>query len=500
LTEKILVAEPPTSTEQKRITLVQGAARLIDASWRALRRPWPLIVSGVTVLLLVISARILPQLPGQLSSDPAMAARWLLGASAEYGVLGDILRTLGLFNVLHSFLLQVVLAVISLILFVHLGDLLAALWRYRRLASLLHEPATGLGVPITSPAPQPVYRLRQASNQPPESLAEQVRNELTARFGQVLIANVALPAAAASSIAASAQVDEPPDTSTVETRLLAMRYAVWSNLRPLLILGLLVALVAVWLIVTVGWELAPIVLAPDDTYRFTPYSLELTYQIEHQSEQVRPSLAARVGATEGSTVVTGPMEMSLDGVDIRAQPGTPALLITTADGEPDLTRVGQSDASSSLGLTFPSPGSEESVVLPKQAIGLRIVRMADQMDTSTDHAFMLEIYQGDSPQPTQRVTIDGNRVETVPIDEQGLALQVMALPGLEVSARYLPGAWLLWIAAALVVVGAIGFWFRPAFVLAQIAPWPAERAVVVAQSDVRSEIAALQEWLSRSDE
>jgi hypothetical protein len=443
------------------------------------------------VLLLLISARTLPQLPGQLSSSPALAARWLLGASADYGVLGDIFRTLGLFNVLHSFLLQVVLAIISMILFVHLGDLVAALWRYRQLASLLHQSATGIGAPVMLPAYQPIYRLRQANDQAPDQLAEQLRTEFTARFGQVVNASV--------DLAPATPLNEPTNASVSETRLLAMRHGLWSNLRPLLMLGLLVALLVAWLIVTVGWELAPTAVAPGDTYRFTPHSLELAYQIERQDEQAMPVLAARIGAATDSMVVTGQTEMTLAGVDIRAQPGPPALLLTTASGEPALTRPGQSDSLASVGLIFPSPGSEESVVLPEQAAGLRVVRMADTTDSAAGHAFMLEIYHSGSPQPTQRVTIDSNQVATVAIDPEGLTVQVMSLPGLEVSARYLPGAWLLWVAGVLVIVGAVGFWFRPAFVLAQIAPWPEERTVIVAQSDVRTEIAAIREWLNRSD-
>jgi hypothetical protein len=259
----------------------------------------------------------------------------------------------------------------------------------------------------------------------------------------------------------------------------------------------LIALLAVWLIVTIGWELAPVTLAPGDTYRFAPRNLELTYQIEQGAQQTMPMLTVRMGTAEGRQLVAAPTTLSLAGVDIRIAPGPPALLITTADGATALARAGQSDTAAELGLTFPSPGSEESIVLPTQAVGLRIVRMADDATAAARAAFMLEIYQGESPQPVKRVTIGGNQVETIPIREEDLALQVTVLPGLAVSARSLPGIWLLWLAGGLVGIGAAGFWFRPAFALAQIAPWPEERAVLVLQSDTRAEIATMEEWLNR---
>lgn len=481
--------EPAALADHKPLQKFSWGVKLLNALWAALRRPWLLIASGVAVVLLVLSAQALPQLPGQLHSDAAEAARWLQGASTPYGVAGDILVALGLFNVLHSFLLQLLLVIISLILFVHLGDLLAGLWLHRRLPHLVQQPATSPGEPLTLPSPQSLYRLRQANTLDMESLAAHVQSALAERFAQVLQTTpLTTPAPNEADLAQPGEV-----------RLLATRHTVWSYLRPLLMFGLLVALAAVWTIVTTGWELAPVALAPGESYRYPPHGLEFVYQVEEGAGEMTPLLVAQIKGAQNTVVAKTPLETTLAGVALRVQPGPPALLISTVDGAQALTRAGQSDTASSLGLAFPSPGSEEAVVLPEQAVGLRIVRMADDAVPEGDHAFLLEVYQGENAQPAQRLTIGGKPMEIIQLDDEGLSLRVMELYGLEVSARYLPGVWLLWLAGVLVLVGAAGFWFRPAFMLAQVAPWPPDRAVIVAQSDAHVEIATLCQRLTSTE-
>jgi hypothetical protein len=470
----------------------------VDTIWRVLRRPWLLVGSGVVVILLLTCALLLPQLPGQMSRDPTAASRWLVGVSADYGATGALLRGLGLFNVLHSFLIQLVLAVITLILCVYLGELLAALVRYRRLPAVLTMPLPEPASPLPLPPILPVYRRRVADAQPPELASARMQEHLAKNFEQVTRTEVPFTAATdaqapeAGQPATGAQEAGPESAPPAlhEVRLLATRHLRWAYVRLALMAGLLLAIAVVWWIVLAGWEVTSPLLAPGEEYRLPTHGLELHYGVTPGEGQVAAQLGIQVAGATITLPVTSAAATTIAGVDLRTTLAAPGLYITTADGTPALARAGQSETQSGLGLTFPTPGSEESVILPALAVGLRIVRMADS-DGPT--RYLLERYEGDDSQPTERIEIEPAlaALERVTIGET--SLQFSQFPGITVDVRYLPGVRLLWLAVGLVLLGGLGFWFQPAFVLAQIGPWPVERSVVILQSDVAAAIEPLPE-------
>jgi hypothetical protein len=393
---------------------------------------------------------------------------------------------LGLFNILHSAVLLVVLVVIGLVLFVHLGDLLATLVRLRRLSPLLHSPVKSAGEPLSVNPVQTLYRQRVTSAQPAAQTVEGIRANLAARFERIEVHT--LPLATHEDGAASIQ-DGPEGTATgTEVRMLAMRHTRAAALRPALMIGLLLTLLVVWLIVLLGWEVTAPVLAPGGEYRFNPQQLQLQYTVSLQGQDVHPVLNIRLGQVDHSLTVTD-TRLSLAGVGFQVQTAAPGLHIATLDETPALARAGQAETASSIGLIFPRPGSEESIVLPAQFVGLRIVRMADtQVQQNATPTFMVEVYTGERSQPTQRVEIEATQIADIQVNEQGFILRVLPVPGVVVSARYLPAMWLLWLALLLALLGAAGYWLRPAFILVQVAPWAGNRAVVVVQSDRRQEL------------
>ena len=105
----------------------QTGGQALETVWRWLRNDWLFVICGCAVLIVAGSSYYLRQMPGQLADDPLAAARWLMTTSAEYGFTGDLLRSLGLFDLPRSPLLHLLLALIGLILFVRLGDQLAAI-------------------------------------------------------------------------------------------------------------------------------------------------------------------------------------------------------------------------------------------------------------------------------------------------------------------------------------------------------------------------------------
>ncbi|RIK37476.1 MAG: hypothetical protein DCC55_24140 [Chloroflexi bacterium] len=466
-----------------------------DSLWRGLRRSWLVVASGIALLLLLLAAVLLPQLPGQVSGDATAAARWLAGTSADYGALGALLRALGFFNVLHSPLLQVLLAVLTLILFIYLGDQIAVLLRYWQLPALLHQPGGEPGKPLDlPPGGRVLYRRRIAAPQPPNEVTDGLRRRLALEFDRV-------DSTALTSLPDDDRNEDPPAEGlpAPEQRLLAARNLRWTPVRLVLFVGLLLALSAVWLIVITGWELSTPILAPGDEFRSSSHAITLHYSVTQGTAGIAPQVRVQAGS---ATVVlpAAAAAGSVSGIDVRVEPGYPALYVRTASGEPALARAGQSETSAGLGLTFPSPGSEESLILPNEAIGLRIVRMGEEAAVAADAGFLLEVYQGDSSQPARRMAIGAEPVEKIPLNDTGLELEFAQLPGLAVDFRYMPGLWLLWLALVLVLLGALSFWFRPAFLLIQVAPWPAQRSVVVAQSDNSAALAVLAAYMVENEE
>ena len=484
--------------------------------WRGLRYPWLLISSGGIVLLLVLSSYYLQQLPSQLNDDPLATARWLMTVSADYGLFGDFLRGLGLFDLLHSPLLYLLFTLIGLILLVHLGDLMGAAWRLHRMTKRLptEGEAASAGIPLLIPTPQPVYRWRQAQPALPAELAQRLRDQLAANFDYVATMAVAFSTQAAPT---DTTVPEPIPSSSQEVRLFASRHLRWAMARPLFMLGLLVLWFVIWLILTFGWAVMPASLAPGAEYRYAAHELVLQYQATEQANTLKPELAVHVG--EGSYAAgcsgcerTGRASVSLPAalpgrtrigsVEVTTTPGAPGLLLSTVSstvsntisnsgqGEPLLQRPGQSNRANAIGLVFPNPGSEESVVLPDQAVVLRIVRMPD----SANGAFTVEIQDNDK-RPVQHLQINKAKRETLQLNGKTVVLRFVPLPSLDVAACYVPDAWLLWLALVLILLGAVGFWYQPAFILAQLAPWPKNRTVLVVQSDVQREVDAVRRWV-----
>lgn len=456
-------------------------ANLLDGFGHLLKRPWLLIITGLAGTSLLASAFWLPQLPDQMSSDSTAAVRWMLSASAEYGTWGGLLRTLGLFNVLHSTLLQLLLAIIALILCAHFADLLAAAWCFYRVKVMASQGIALAGAPLAIRFPQWLYRARQALSEVPEQVHGQLQIKLSKYFRTEQVTTFHLENGASDS---------------QEWRLLATRHAIAVYLRPCLILGLLLALVTVWQIVVASWEVTPPLLAPGDVFRYYPRNLEVKY--ETPTDGLTPQLAAKVGNAQARQVIQRSVALRLGTVKVQAQPGPPAMWVRTNQPEAALERAGQSNSASNLGLIFPTIGSEESIVLQKQAIGLRIVRVAPTSEDGDTAAFLVEVYRGKDLQP-QRLEMTKEQRKSIQIDK-GVTVELTLLPSLAVVVRYLPGMWLPWLALLCIVVGAVGFWLRPVFLLVQLAHWPTQRTVLVAQSNRQLEIERLQGLFALNNE
>ena len=469
--------------------------RLATRVWRGLSRAWLLIICCIVVFMQTVSTYYLPQLPGQLNDDPLAAERWVVSVSTGYGVAAVPLRTLGLFNVLHSPLLHLLLALIGLILLVQLGDQLSIAWQLRQLNKLIEQPRGEPGSPLALAMPQPLFRLRTAHPLEPAALTTLVHERLAARFEQITMQTLAAPAA--PNLDADAAAPQPNDA---EVRLLATRHLRWSALQPLLLAGLLLLLFAIWLIIFAGWAVTPPALAPGAEYRYAARELRLHYVVAAPESPAAESAAVgrlemQIGASDESMPVTANTKMQMGQIEVNTAPGPLGLFIGTDTAL--LERPGQPGPTEAVGLAFPNPGSEELVILPKQGAALRIVRMVVDDDQSFNaDVFLVEVYQSNQSQPGQRIQVRAEQNETIQIGDRTFDLRFVPLPSLLVAVRYLPGAWLLWPALLLMLIGALGYWRRPAFLVAQVASWPEQRSVLVVQSDVKDEADMLRQGVS----
>lgn len=479
---------------------------LTRATWVGLSRTWILGVTGGAVLLLFFCAIFVQQMPGQLRDDPAEAARWLLMASEQYGALGNVLRTLGLFSVLHNPLLQLLLMMIALVLLIQLGNVIAATWRLHRVPRRLHHAVTSPGEPIPLAAVQPVYRLRQAINGAAPQLIEQLRLELSLGFPEQASATLMLPTAprADDSTSNEETVAGQVEQSTTaingaprtEERMLVRRHLRYALLRPLLLIGLFVALVAVWLSLIAGWEVTAPLLAPGDEYHQPEQQLTVRYTLPVVDEQGTPTLQVAVGETVRQLPLDRTLRSNWGQLAIATANGPPALLIQSADDAPVLAQPGQTQTRAAIGVPFPNVGSEESVVVD-QTLYLRLVRLLGTSEQPGITAFWVEVYQVGTDDPVLRLEVADRSQEVITVEGNRYVLNFVPLPSVVLNVRYQPGVWLLGLALLLVVIGAIGYWQRPAFLLVQAAPWPDARTVLVIQSDVAAELQRVRVWLAQ---
>jgi hypothetical protein len=456
--------------------------------WQILQQPLLLIGVALMILILQLVAQTLPQMPGQFRDDAADGARWLLSTQESYGGMGSLLAALGLFDFAHSFVLRLLLGLLTFLLLIQLGNLLVLSQRMRQLRHLLYQPSEGDGEPLPVPGLASVYRQRQALAGSPLQMAPQIEQQIDALF----------PRRQGQILRHPQPVDDAPAETDVlegERRWLILDGLPFLYLRLIAWLGIALALLIAWLGILYGWQVDSSILPPNSELRFPQRNLLLSYQVaptadtaESSATGNRPTLLVRLGEESGLLPVEMASQLRLGGVDVRSQPAHPGLIVESWSGEERVAALswpGQAGLFERLGFTFPTVGSEESVLIPEAEIGLRLVRLP------TDNRFLVEVVSSISDQDTQRTEISTDDAIVVPYGDGSLILRIRYLPSLNVSVRSLPGAHWIWVALLLAITGAAGFLRRPRFLFCQLAPWPQDRSVLVAQSDDPSVIKRL---------
>jgi hypothetical protein len=498
-----ILAQAPDDTPT---TGDRGWPQVVGILWAWINSPWPLAVLSLLLVGLIALALVVPQLPVQLRSEPSAAERWYVNTAAPLGGTGALLRNLGFYNILQSPVLIAILALLCFVLIVQTVRLLLAAHRLRRIAAVFGMTGTTNGEPVPVLTAGLLLRWRRSYAAAPLTLTSELQRLLDARLRNVDRRTVRV---AAPPLPPSTDANPPgehvPETTILEERLLAVRGMQGALLRPLLLVGMLSALGFIWLNVAVGWEFAAPALVPGERAADAVHNVRMEYRLTQPSPNIlSPVLQTNVGSQSSLLPLGESMQTQMGSVDVQAQPGIPSLVVRTLNDAPLLARPGQVNTVSSIGLGFPSAGSEETLVLPHQAIGLRIVRLEQGEPGSNEDGFLVEIYEAGSENAVTRVIINGSQNVTLPAVDtstgQAVVLALVPLPGIFAQVREMPSVWLVWLAAGLLALGALGFWLRPGFVLAQVGPWPEERAVLTVQSDLPEEMASLRRWYTEQQQ
>ncbi len=486
-------ATPPVRAPETGATLAapRSEAGWVDVFWNVLLDARPLVGLAALLLAFLLVSLFVPQMPGQLRSEPLAADRWLTTAAEPLGASGALLRTLGMFDVLHNPIFHALLWVAIFILLVQAAHAVLVALHFRRLPAVLDATDLAGGDPLPVSMPFPVFRWRGAAASTPVAVSTAGEKHLRTWASHLERRTLRVaPAPAQRELAASSAGEA--GATVLEERLLALRGLLETTLRPLLPAGMILALGLVWWYSVTGHQFTSAALLPGEHASDTALGVAFEYALTYpQPGIIGPVLHVNRGETR-RTLPLAPSTIDIDGVVVAVQPGAPALLVRTLDDAALLAQPGQVNAAAVLGLDFPNPGSEQSLVMPQHGVGMRIIRQ-DGAPADGANPFVVEVFQGDSAQPVQRFTVNGSQVERIETPGGTVPLGFIPLPMFQVQAYSALNGWLLVPVLALVIGGALGFRRKPAFLLAQAGPWPIDRSVTILQSDSPAALAALRQ-------
>lgn len=461
-------------------SLPGGWPRSLAAVWRALSHPLPLLGVAVPVALYLLAGWILPQMPGQYVGNPTQATRWLLEIESQYPGWGRLLAGLGLFNVLHSPVFRLLMAALTLLLLVQVGDSLAVWQRARLLKARLPTETGKAGEALPVPGPGPIHRRRWIQPGDTETLAASA-----SRCLDVL----------AASTGRLARFLEIQRAQIDRERRWLIQFADWTALaRGVTPAGLVLALAGLWMGINLGWSVQATDLAPGEEVRFPRWGVNVRLPLSGPGNADPSGLPVEVelDGTQATLVGPGPLRAQVDGADVTIRPGSPGLLLATTDGQPRLALPGSGQTTAQMAFVFPGVADEQVVLLPEVGVGVRMVRL----DTETP-SFLVEIVDGASLEVLDRQQVSESA--RVPVQRPGggpaVYLQITPVAGVNVFVSHWPGQVWVWVGLVLALVGLVGVWIRPFFVLLQLSPWPGEHGVWVAQSDRAERLVGLVECL-----
>ncbi len=453
---------PPARNNASAITTTE------DTLWRTLLSP--LLVMAVAGLMLVPMLALLffPQLPDQLQSEPAAAARWTMDMASAYGAAGPMLNSLGLFNVLNSPLFRILLAVMTLLAAAHLADTIRDALTYRLCIFHLCDQPNEDEQPPKSWRQMAPFGFRTVLVGERASLTKRVTEMIPSGFTERL-------ECATEADTVSGHPNGHTEHELLEWRGVADRNSRSYFLRILLPLGFLMILLLVWIYVYYGWQLTTGAIAPGETYAAPNFDLVVAYDLDEQAtdaqvdrDPVQSIISIQFGSRAYTTTVAANTRATIGANQLSLAADTPGVIVQTADGRPLLVAPGDTSLSDTVGVVLPSPGSEAALLIPSASMGVRLVRLTDDPT-----AIIAELYRGAGILPVERIDVGESTSTMVDAEDESIVLKFVQAPGIDLTIRHNPGNGLIWAALLSVVVGYYGFWRKPQIMFTQLQPWNA---------------------------
>ncbi len=324
------------ASDVPQLTLTQHP---IDRLWRLMagNRLLALVLAllGVTVVL----GMALPQVPGDLSQQPA-GSRWLAEASSRFGGLGGIMQQAGLFNLWQSPWLRLLLGLLAFIMLLRLAQ---------SMIGLRSTDPTMMAVEAQRWPLQAAFALSAPLDASLSELAHDLRQE-----GWEVVAS----------------------QSTAEAFIGAERSR-WGRLAaPALYLGVLLALAGLWVGQVFGWQEGGVVLVPGQA---TPlqHSQGVALVLLDNGEG-EPSVALQhSGVTMASRPFSASGAVRLPGMTVRRVDAGQMLAVNgfDADGNPLQLRLldQQTPPQTTVYLVFDQPRAERAFLAPDRQLAFSVV-------------------------------------------------------------------------------------------------------------------------------
>ena len=400
----------------------------IDRLYRALASDRMLAVVVLLVGAALLASVLLPQLPAD-RGEPDAAARWLAETAAQFGSLGDLMAGAGLFNLWNNLWFQALVGLLAFILLLRLGLAIGHAARRLRNSNPRDAASEAALWPLHA-----VVQLEQGVD------SASLQEDLTSEGWRVVVS------------------DDGANTLTVAERS-------WIGvIAPILVTGgLLVVVAALWLGQLVGWQESGLILAPGDTVTLAnlPGST-LSASPDADGVLSSVSLDRSTGEAEQTTFSTGGAARA-GGVTIHRRAQGPALAVSADGPSGEALQLQQMEAQNraapSLTLVFDQPRSEQVFLLPDRQLVFSIVSFPALPERGfSGPTFLVQAFRAGQRDPLLNEFVEGDA--SMGVGEDTLRLRTGQFITVDVS--YDPARPLIWLGAALAVLGiALALW-RPA--------------------------------------
>lgn len=417
-------------------SLSRRSLDLLSLLWRVFAAPEALLLMLGLAAMALMLATLIPQIPPQAMDDPEA---WLAVQSGFLARNSDLVRTLGLVDVFHSFWFRLLLAVTGLTLFVWLVESAGLAWSAT--ARLVGGRGHWSPSAFAHWGKDALQHYASSARSVPETLI-QARESLSEQ-GYKCYDVLELPA----------------------PNMVASRRALCLWAEPMVYGGILTALFGMIIAGSWGWgtqdrQLAPgesLAVGHDTRYRIRLDAFDLRQDQDGQLLDCRSEITWLEDGVEVGRAEAGiGRPAAFRGIVARQVGYVPVVSMRGLDstGRPLALKVGGEELSikENVEITFPTPTAQQLIVIAGHELYLAL--SLESLSTQSTPALHLAVLGDDATEPQSLAVL--RRSGTVEVEGLQLELDVDYRPLLRVD--YRPGMGLVLAGLAVAVIGLAAGW------------------------------------------